>query len=82
MITKDFETRLRIGIVRGFKAKIMDAHFRKKDFHETDEAAECEAEIGNNAFYLVELGEMGGVDAFVAEYAVDGEVTGRAGVGG
>lgn len=60
----------------------MDAHLGEKDLHKADEAAEGEAEVGNDALDLMELGQMGGVDGLVAEDAVDGEVTGRSRVGG
>lgn len=44
--------------------------------------SEGEAKVGNDTFDLVEFGEMGGVDGFVAEHAVDGEVACGAGVFG
>ena len=82
MEAKDLHARFRIGIVRGFEAQIADTHFCEEDFHEADEAAQGQAVIRNDAFDLVELGEVGGVDGLVAEDAVDREVARRAGIGG
>ena len=82
MEAKDLHARFRIGIIRRLEAQIADAHFRKEDFHEADEAAQRQAVVRNDAFDLVELGEVGGVDGLVAEDAVDGEVARGAGVGG
>lgn len=76
-----FQGRLRVGVVGGLEAEPMDAHLREEDFHEADEAAEGEAVVGDHAFDLVEFREVGGVDGFVAEDPVDGEVAGWAGVG-
>jgi len=44
----------------------------------TGRTAEGETKICDYAFDLVEFGEMGSVDGFVAEDAVDGEVACRA----
>ena len=74
MEAEDLQTRFRVRVVGGFEAQALDAHFGEEDLHEADEAAEREAVVGDDAFDLVELGEVGGVDAFVAEDAVDGEV--------
>ena len=82
MIPKDFHTGLGVRVVGRFETESMDAHFRKEDFHEADEAAEREAVIRDHALDLVEFCKVCSVDAFVAEDAVDGEVAGWAGVGG
>ena len=82
MEAEDLHARFRIGIVSGLEAQVADTHFREEDLHEADEAAQSQAVIGNDAFDLVELGEVGGVDGLVAEDAVDGEVARGAGIGG
>ncbi len=78
----NLQARFRIGIIGRLEAKLVYPHLRKEDFHEADQAAEGEAEVGDDAFDLVELGEVGRVDGFVAEDAVDGEVAGRVRVRG
>ncbi len=82
MEAENLHTRLRVRVVGRLEAQPMNAHFGEKHFHEADEAAEGKAEVGDDALDLVELGQMGGVDRLVAEDAVDGEVAGRARVGG
>ena len=82
MEAEDLHAGFRIRVVSGFEAQIVDTHFREEDFHEADEAAQGQAVIRNDAFDLVEFGEMCGVDALVAEDAVYGEVACRAGIGG
>lgn len=42
-----------------------------KDAHEISES---EAVVGNHALDLMELGQMGGIQGFVSEHPVDGEV--------
>ena len=74
MKAEDLHTRLGVRIIRRFEAEFVDTHFGEEDLHEADEAAEGEAEVGDDAFDLVELSQVGGVDGFVAEDAVDGEV--------
>ena len=39
----------------------------------TDEVPEGETDAGHNALNLMELGQVGGVQRFVAEHAVDAE---------
>lgn len=82
MEAENLHARLRVGIVRGLEAQLVDAHLGEEDLHEADEPAEGEAEVGDDALDLVELGQMGGVDGLVAEDAVDGEVARRPRVGG
>lgn len=60
----------------------MDPHFREEDLHETDQIAQREIEIRDDAFDLVELCEMCCVDRLVAEDTVDREVASGTGVGG
>lgn len=75
---KHLQARLRIGVVRRLESEPVDPHFREEDLHEADQASEGEPEVSDDAFDLVELGQMRSVDAFVAEHAVDGEVPRRA----
>ena len=82
METKDLHARFRIRVVSGLEAQIVDTHFREEDFHEADESAQCQAVVGNDAFDLVEFGEVCSVDALVAEDAVYREVARGAGIGG
>lgn len=77
MVSKDLHTRLRVRVIRGFKAEVLDAQFREEIFQEPHEPAEREAEVGNDTLDLVELGQMGGIDGLVAEDTVDGEVAAR-----
>lgn len=42
-----------------------------KDAHEIPES---EAVVGNHALDLMELGQVGGIQGFVSEHPVDGEV--------
>ena len=82
MIGEDFERRFRIWIISRFEPQIADAHFFEEDFHEADETAQREVVVCDDAFDLVEFGEVGGVYGFVAEDAVDGEVACRVGIVG
>ena len=79
---KDLERGLGVRVIGRLEAQAMNPHFRVKDLHEADEVAEREAEVCDHALDLVELGQVGGVDALVAEDAVDGEVARRTRVGG
>lgn len=81
-MSENLHTRFRIRVVSGFEFEFCDSHFCEEDFHEADEATEGEVVVCDDAFDLVEFGQMGGVDGFVAEDAVDGEVAGGAGGGG
>ena len=82
MEAKYLHAGFRVGIVSGFEAQIVDTHFREEDFHEADESAQSQAVIRNDAFDLVEFGEVRGVDGLVAEDAVYGEVARGAGISG
>ena len=82
VIAENLQARLRIGVVCGLEAQPVDAHLGEEDFHEADQSAKREAKVGNDAFDLVELGQMRGVHALVAEDTVDGEVASGARVGG
>lgn len=77
MVREDFERRFSVRVVSRFEAKVCDAHFVEKDFHEADQVAQSDVVVGNYAFDLVEFGEMGGVDGFVTEDSIDGEQFGR-----
>lgn len=79
---EDFHAGLGVRVIRGFEAQVFDSHVAEEVFEEALEAAEGEAKVGDDAFDLVEFSEVGCVDGFVAEDAVDGEVAGGAGVGG
>ena len=74
MVGEDFERRFRVWVISRFESQIADAHFLEEDFHEADETPQSEVVVCNDAFDLVEFCEVGGVDGFVAEDAVDGEV--------
>lgn len=82
MKAEDLHARLRVRVIGRLEAQPMDAHLGEEDFHEADEAAEGKTKVGDDALDLVELRQMGGVDRLVAEDAVNGEVAGRARVGG
>jgi hypothetical protein len=82
VLSENLHRRLGVRVVGGFEAQARDTHTAEEVFEEALQTAERETEICNDTFDLVELGEMGGVDGFVAEDAVDGEVAGGAGVFG
>lgn len=82
MEAENLHTRLRVRIISGLEAQLMDAHLGEEHLHEAYETAEGEAEVGDDALDLVELGQMGGVDGLIAKDAVDGEVARRPRVGG
>lgn len=54
----------RLGFTEFGEELVKDAH----------EISESEAVVGNHALNLVELGQMGGVQGFVSEHPVDGEI--------
>jgi hypothetical protein len=81
-MSEDFHRRLSVRVVSGFEAQARDTHAGEEVLEEALEAAERQTKVCDDAFDLVELGEMGGVDGFVAEDAVDGEVACGAGVFG
>ena len=74
MIAKDFQAGFRVRIVGGLETQAVDPHFGEEDFHEADESSQSQAVVCYDTFDLVEFGEMGSVDAFVAKDAIDGEV--------
>ena len=82
METEDLKGRFSVGVIGGLEAELVDPHLREEDFHEADQPSEREVVVRDHAFDLVEFGEVGGVDSFVAEDSVDGEVAGGAGVSG
>lgn len=38
------------------------------------EVSQCESVVGHHALYLMELGQVGGVQGLVPEHPVDGEI--------
>jgi hypothetical protein len=78
VVSEDLHRRLGVGVVGRFEAQARDTHVGEEVFEEALEPAKRETEVSDDAFDLMELGEMGGVDGFVAEDAVDGEVAGGA----
>lgn len=57
----------RLGFTEFGEELVEDAH----------EITESEAVVGNHALDLVELGQMGGVQGFVSEHPVNGEILDR-----
>lgn len=82
MKAENLHAWLRVRVVRRFEPDFMDAHFREEYFHESDQTPERKPKVCNHPFDLVELGEMGGVNAFVTENTIDRKVAGWPGVGG
>ncbi len=74
VVAKDLQAGFRVRIVGGLETQAVDPHFGEEDFHEADESSQGQAVVGYDTFDLVEFGEMGSIDAFVAEDAIDGEV--------
>lgn len=74
MVSEYLHGGLSIGIVGGLEAEVVHTHFGEEGAHEADEVAKGEVVVGDDAFDLVEFGEMGGVDCFITEDTVDGEV--------
>jgi len=71
MVAKNFHGWLGVGVVGRFPANFLDAHLLEKNVHEADEVTKREVAVSNDALDLVELCEMGGIDAFVPEDAID-----------
>ena len=83
MVAEDLHTGLGVRVVGGLELEVSDAHLVEENLHELHETTQGQAVVGDDTFYLVELGKMCSVDGFVSEDTVDGEVAGgrRAAVG-
>ena len=77
----ELEGRLRVGEVRGADADLVEAHPRVELADHRDEHVEVGVLVDDDALDLGELGQMGGVDGLLPEYAGDGErLPGRVGM--
>lgn len=56
MVSENFHGRFRVRVVGGLEFQAGNAEFGEEVFEEFHEAAEGEAEICDDAFYLMELG--------------------------
>lgn len=66
-----------VRVICRLEAELVDSHFSEKYLHESNQPAQREAKIRNHAFHLVEFSQMRGIDGFIAENPVDGEVARR-----
>ena len=73
---EDLHAGLRVGVVRGLEAQLLEAEAREEGVQRADEVAEREAAVAHEALDLVKLREVRAVDGLVAEDAVDGEELG------
>lgn len=74
MVAEDLERRLSVRVVSGLVLKVLDSDFRKEGLHDSEQVSETDALVDDDAFYLMELSEMGRVQSLVPEYSVDREV--------
>mmetsp|Transcript_22505 Transcript_22505/g.36015 ORF Transcript_22505/g.36015 Transcript_22505/m.36015 type:complete len:502 (+) Transcript_22505:251-1756(+) len=74
VIAEDLHARLCVRVVGRLEAQICDANLRKEGLDHPNEVGQRQVPVCHQTLYLVELAEMGGVHAFVAEDTVDRKV--------
>ena len=74
MESEDLQTGLRVRVVGGLVAELLDADFGEEGFHEAKQVVQTNATIDDDTLNLMELSQMGRIQSLVTEDTVDGEV--------
>ena len=77
MEAEDFETRLRVWVVRWLILQVLDSNLREEGLHDAEQVVETDTAINHDTFNLMELGQVSRIECLVPEDTVDGEVLHR-----
>ena len=68
---KYLHARLCVWIIRWFKSQVAHAKFFEELSEYAQQIAKSYAHVGQNAFDLMKLGQMCGVQSFISEHFID-----------